>query len=55
MKMNQKVVLVARLLLGLMFLVFGANGLMMVLTGNGLIPMPPPSPEMGAVMGGFFA
>ncbi len=52
--MNAKVVLGARVLLGIIFLVFGSNGLMMILTGNGFIPMPPPSAEMGAVMGGFF-
>ncbi len=53
--MNKKVVLGARVLLGLLFLVFGANGLMMVLTGSGFIPMPPPSPADMAVMGGIFS
>lgn len=52
--MNQKVYLGARLLLGLLFLIFGTNGLMMVLTGSGFIPMPPPKPEAMEAMGGFF-
>lgn len=53
--MKAKAVLGTRLLLGIIFLVFGSNGLMFFLTGNGFIPMPPPSPEMGAVMAGFVA
>jgi len=53
--MNSKVVLGSRILLGIIFLVFGSNGLMMIITGAGLIPMPPPTPEMGVVMTGFFA
>ena len=53
--MNKKVALVARILLGLIFTVFGTNGLMMMITGKGFIPMPPPSPAMSAVMGGLFA
>lgn len=52
--MNAKVFLGARLLLGLLFLVFGSNGLMMVFTGAGFIPMPPPAPEVAEIMGGFF-
>jgi uncharacterized membrane protein YphA (DoxX/SURF4 family) len=52
--MNSKVVLGSRILLGIVFLVFGANGLMMVVTGAGFIPMPPPSPEMMTIMGGLF-
>lgn len=52
--MNQKVTTGARYLLGLIFTVFGANGLMMIFTGNGFIPMPPRSPEMGIAMGGLF-
>lgn len=52
--MQAKVDLGARLLLGVIFLIFGSNGLMMVLTGNGFIPMPPPKPEMAVIMGGFF-
>ncbi|MBL7666331.1 MAG: hypothetical protein JNM93_14445 [Bacteriovoracaceae bacterium] len=53
--MNAKVILGCRILLGLIFTVFGLNGLMMIFTGAGFIPMPPPSPEMGAIMGGFFS
>jgi putative oxidoreductase len=52
--MNQKVYLGVRLLLGLIFLIFGTNGLMMVLSGSGFIPMPPPKPEVMEIMGGFF-
>lgn len=50
-----KVALVARILLGLVFLVFGANGLLMFTTGNGFIPAPPPPPEMATIMAGFMA
>lgn len=53
--MNKKVVLVARLILGLIFFVFGCNGAMMIVTGKGFIPMPPMNPEMAKVMGGLFA
>lgn len=52
--MNQKVIMVSRILLGLIFIIFGSNGLMMVLTGAGFIPMPPPKPEVMEAMGGFF-
>ncbi|MFT6067986.1 MAG: hypothetical protein ACJAT2_002523 [Bacteriovoracaceae bacterium] len=48
--MNSKVATGSRLLLGLIFLIFGSNGLMMVITGSGFIPMPPPNP----MMAGFF-
>lgn len=51
--MNRKIEMIARILMGLMFVVFGANGLMMSLTGAGFIPMPPPKPEMMTVMGGI--
>jgi putative oxidoreductase len=51
----QKLALVARLLLGLMFTVFGLNGLMMAFTGNGFIPMPPQPAIMVTIMGGFMA
>ena len=53
--MNQKVFLISRILLGLIFLVFGSNGLMMVLTGHGFIPMPPPKPEVMEKMQGLMA
>ncbi len=52
--MNQKVTTGARYILGIIFTIFGTNGLMMIFTGNGFIPMPPPAPEMAIVMGGFF-
>lgn len=52
--MNGKVVLGARILLGLIFTIFGSNGLMMILTGKGFIPMPAPTPEMAKAMGGIF-
>jgi hypothetical protein len=52
--MHSKVVLSSRILLGIIFLVFGSNGLMMIITGAGFISMPPPSPEMATIMGGFF-
>lgn len=51
--MNKKIVLVARSLLGLMFVVFGADGLLRAITGNGIFTMPAPSPEMAAIMGGL--
>jgi putative oxidoreductase len=51
----KKVALIARLLLGLMFTVFGANGLMMVFTGKGFIPMPPQPAVMVTIMTGFAA
>lgn len=35
------IILIARLLLGLVFVVFSINGLMMLYTGKGFIPMPP--------------
>lgn len=53
--MNKKVVFGARTILGLIFFVFGLNGLLMILTGTGFIPMPAPSEKMMAVMGGLFA
>ena len=52
--MNVKVTMVARYLLGVLFLVFGGNGLAMVFFGGGFLPMPEPSPQMATVMGGFF-
>lgn len=52
--MMTKVTTGARLLLGLMFLVFGSNGLMMIFMGQGFIPMPPPEPEVMEKMSGFF-
>ncbi len=42
-----KVTLIARLLLGIVFFVFGLNGFL------GFIPMPPPPPAAGAFMAGL--
>lgn len=52
--MNGKIVTGTRVLLGLLFVIFGANGLMMVLTGSGFIPAPEPKPEVMEIMSGFF-
>ncbi len=50
----QKITTGARLLLGLMFTVFGLDGLLRAITGNGLFPMPTEmSPEMTTVMTGI--
>jgi putative oxidoreductase len=53
--MKNKVSLIARILLGLMFTVFGADGVMRAVTGNGFFPMPPMKPEMATVMSGLLA
>lgn len=53
--MKQKVMMGMRVLLGLIFTVFGANGLMMFTTGSGFIPMPPPPEHMMQVMSGLMA
>ncbi len=53
--MKEKVELGTRVLLGLIFTIFGANGLVMVLFGQGFIPMPQPEPEVMKIMGGLFA
>lgn len=45
---------VVRISLGLFFTIFGLNGLMMIVSGAGFIPMPPPSKEFGELMGHFF-
>ena len=52
--MKAKLPLIARLALGLIFALFGLNGLLMIITGSGFIPMPPPAPEFGEAMGGLF-
>lgn len=53
--MFSKIAMAARYILGLMFTVFGANGLMMAITGSGFIPMPPPAEPMITIMTGFMA
>jgi putative oxidoreductase len=52
--MKAKLPVIARLALGLIFALFGLNGLLMIVTGSGFIPMPPPAPEFGEAMGGLF-
>lgn len=51
----QKVFLGARIILGLMFTIFGLNGLMMAFTGSGFIPAPQPPEVMMTIMAGFVA
>lgn len=53
--MNSKIILGSRILLGLIFFVFGINGLLMFTVGSGFIPMPPPQAEMQTIMTGFMA
>ncbi len=53
--MFSKIAMASRYILGLMFTVFGANGLMMAMTGAGFIPMPPPAEPMITIMNGFMA
>lgn len=50
-----KVYSISRFLLGIIFVIFGSNGLMMVLTGSGFIPMPDNIPaDVMEKMSGFF-
>ncbi len=51
--MFKKVVLVSRILFGLMFVIAGTDGLLRVITGNGLFPVPELSPEMTTITAGF--
>ena len=53
--MNAKIVLLSRILLGLIFFIFGLNGLLFFALDKGFIPMPPPSPAMMPIMTGFMA
>lgn len=53
--MNKKVFMGSRILLGLMFSIFGLNGLLMFTVGSGFIPTPPVPPEMETIMAGFLA
>lgn len=57
--MKAKLALAARLFLGLIFFIFGLNGMVMIFTGSGFIPMPPMPEAAGAYMAslgksGFF-
>ncbi len=40
--------------LGVFFILFGLNGLTMIITGSGFIPMPPPSKAFAPIMMGIF-
>ncbi len=51
----KKLFLAAQLLTALIFIVFGANGLIYMATGNLLIPLPPKTESMGAFMASLFA
>jgi len=51
--MFKKVVLIARILFGLMFVMAGTDGLLRAVTGNGLFPMPELSPAMATITAGF--
>ncbi|MBC7429972.1 MAG: hypothetical protein H7336_15265 [Bacteriovorax sp.] len=53
--MFSKVAMASRYILGLMFTIFGANGVMMAFMGHGFIPMPPQPPLMVTIMTGFIA
>ena len=53
--MKTKAALAARLILGLIFFVFGINGMVMIFTGGGFIPMPPMPEAAGAFMGALAA
>lgn len=53
--MFSKFALASRFLLGLIFTIFGLNGLMMSIVGHGFIPMPPPPESMATIMNGFMA
>jgi putative oxidoreductase len=53
--MFSKVTMASRYILGLLFTIFGLNGVMMFTTGHGFIPMPPPPAVMQPIMAGFIA
>jgi putative oxidoreductase len=53
--MFSKIAVASRYILGLLFTVFGLNGVMMFMLGHGFIPMPPPPAIMQTIMTGFMA
>jgi hypothetical protein len=53
--MFSKLAIGSRFILGLMFTIFGLNGVLMSFMGNGFIPMPPQPAIMLTIMGGFAA
>lgn len=53
--MSSKLATIARYILGLIFTVFGLNGVMMFTLGHGFIPTPPPPATMQTIMTGFMA
>jgi uncharacterized membrane protein YphA (DoxX/SURF4 family) len=53
--MFSKLSTVSRYLLGVMFTIFGLNGVMMSFLGHGFIPMPPQPQVMQSIMAGFTA
>ena len=53
--MFSKIAIAARYILGIIFTIFGLNGVMMFTIGHGFIPMPPPPVVMQTIMTGFMA
>ncbi len=51
--MNAKLVLISRILLGLIFFIFGLNGLLMFTVGKGFIPAPAPTGDMLIMFNGL--
>jgi len=52
---NSKAVRTVQVLMGIIFFVFGLNGLLMFTMNKGFIPMPPPPAHMEIIMNGFMA